>query len=90
MVKFALALLGLAAMTEAFTSSKSSVHSSSTSLNLYGKPRKVQIIPSVLPADCKVLVSSTLSMNITLAFIYFAISRYVHDSFAAMCMIHLI
>lgn len=56
MVKFAsiaVAVLGLAANVDAFSSPVVTKRSSTTSsgLNLYGEPREVQIIPSVLPAD---------------------------------------
>ena len=52
MVKFtSLAVLGLASTAGAFTALRNKYTTSSSSLNLYGEPRKVQIIPSVLPAD---------------------------------------
>jgi len=45
-------ILGAVGAASAFTSvSRSASTTSTTSLNVYGTPRKVQIIPSVLPAD---------------------------------------
>lgn len=52
MVRFsAVIAASLCATSAAFAPAPSASGTSSTSLNLYGEPRKVQIIPSVLPAD---------------------------------------